>query len=123
MGAAEVPVLDVYNKIDTITKDEHRRILGRDPGAALIAARSGKGVAGLLRAVTARLALDTRRVTVTFDAGNDSDRRQIGRLYRTARVISHVATDGHVVIEADVPRRDVARLMHMSAAEGVADGM
>ena len=55
--------------------------------------------------VASRLALDTRRITITFDSGNEFDRLQIARLYRVARVISHVATNGRVVIEADVPRR------------------
>jgi GTP-binding protein HflX len=121
MGATDTPVLDVYNKLDTITRDERRRLLDRDPEAVLISARSGEGLAGLLRAVTVRLALDTRRITITFDSGSDSDRRQIGRLYRTARVISHVATEGSEVIQADVPRRDVERLIQMSAGEEVRD--
>jgi hypothetical protein len=47
-------------------------------------------------------------VRITLDGGTESGRRRIARLYRTARVVSHVTTDGHVVIEADVPRRHVA---------------
>ena len=43
-------------------------------------------------------------------ADKEFDRQQIGRLYRVARVISHVATNGRVVIEADVPRRFIERL-------------
>jgi GTP-binding protein HflX len=123
MGATEAPVLDVYNKVDTITKAERRRILDQDPSAALISARSGVGVPTLLRMVTGRLALDMRRVTMTFDGGNEADRRQIGRLYRSARVVSHVMTGGRVVIEADVPRRDVDRLLHMGAVEEPADAV
>jgi hypothetical protein len=49
-------------------------------------------------------------VTITFDSGKEFDRQQIGRLYRVARVISHVATNGKVVIEADIPRRFIERL-------------
>jgi hypothetical protein len=60
--------------------------------------------------VAARLALDTRRVTITFDNNSEFDRRQVARLYRVARVISHVSTNGRVVIEADVPRRFIERL-------------
>ena len=56
------------------------------------------------------LALDTRRITITFDSGKEFDRQQIARMYRVARVISHVATNGKVVIEADVPRRFIERL-------------
>ena len=117
MGATDAPVLDVYNKVDTITKDERRRILDQDPTAALISARSGLGVPELLRMVTSRLALDMRRITMTFDSRKDADRRQIGWLYRTARVVSHVAAGGRVVIEADVPRRDVDRFLHVETGE------
>jgi GTP-binding protein HflX len=110
VGAADVPVLDVYNKADAMTPDERRRVGDRDPGAAVISARSGDGVDELIQMVAARLALDTRRITITFDSGTEFDRQQIARLYRVARVISHVATNGRVVIEADVPRRFIERL-------------
>jgi hypothetical protein len=56
------------------------------------------------------LALDTRRMTITFDNTKEFDRQQIARMYRVARVVSHVATNGKVVIEADVPRRFIERL-------------
>jgi GTP-binding protein HflX len=115
VGAADVPVIDVYNKVDLIGPDERRRLGDRDPGAALISARSGDGTAELVQMVAARLALDTRRITITFDSAKDFDRQQIARLYRVARVVSHVATNGRVVIEADVPRRFIERL---TAAEG-----
>jgi len=110
VGASDVPTVAVYNKIDTITADERRRLRAADPSAALISATLGTGVAELLQMIASRLALDTRRVTITFDGGKEFDRQQIGRLYRVARVISHVATNGKVVIEADVPRRFIERL-------------
>ena len=110
VGAADVPMVAVYNKIDTITLDERRRLREADPSAALISATAGTGAGELLQMMASRLALDTRRVTITFDSGKEFDRQQIGRLYRVARVISHVATNGRVVIEADVPRRFIERL-------------
>jgi GTP-binding protein HflX len=110
VGAAQVPLLDVYNKVDTITADERRRIAERDPSAALISARTGEGIDELVQMIASRLALDTRRITIAFDSGNEFDRAQIARLYRVARVVSHVATNGRVVIEADVPRRYIERL-------------
>jgi GTP-binding protein HflX len=110
VGAADVPSLDVYNKVDAITPDERRRIAGRDPAAALISARTGEGTDELVQMMASRLALDTRRITITFDGARAFDREQISRLYRVARVVSHVAINGRVVIEADVPRRYIARL-------------
>jgi GTP-binding protein HflX len=117
VGAADVPMVAVYNKIDTITADERRRLRDADPSAALISATAGTGVGELLQMVASQLALDTRRVTITFDSGKEFDRQQIGRLYRVARVISHVATDGKVVIEADVPRRFIERLTTVESPE------
>ncbi len=110
VGATDVPIIDVYNKVDAITPDERRRLREADPGAALISATTGEGVEELLQMVASRLALDTRRITITFDSDKEFDRQQIVRLYRVARVVSHVATNGRVVIEADVPRRFIERL-------------
>ncbi|HEY3160658.1 MAG TPA: GTPase HflX [Vicinamibacterales bacterium] len=117
VGAADVPMLAVYNKIDTIGADERRRLRDADPSAALISATTGAGAGELLQMVASRLALDTRRVTITFDSDKEFDRQQIGRLYRVARVISHVATNGRVVIEADVPRRFIERLTAVESAD------
>jgi GTP-binding protein HflX len=110
VGALDVPTIDVYNKIDDTSDDEQRRLRDADPAAALISARTGAGIGELLQMVASRLELDTRRITITFDSGKEFDRQQIARMYRVARVISHVATNGRVVIEADVPRRFIERL-------------
>jgi GTP-binding protein HflX len=110
VGALDVPAIEVYNKTDATTPDEQRRLREGDPACALISAKTGAGVDELLQMVASRLALDTRRITITFDSGKEFDRQQIARMYRVARVISHVATNGRVVIEADVPRRFIERL-------------
>ncbi len=117
VGAQDVPVVDVYNKIDRIDSDERRRLQAADPAAVLISARTGTGVEELLQVMASRLALDTRRITITFDSEKEFDRQQIARLYRVARVVSHVATNGRVVIEADVPRRFIERLTTPIAGE------
>src|SRR6185295_17363741 len=117
VGAAAVPVVDVYNKTDLVGPDERRRLQEPDPGAVLISARTGAGVDELLQVVASRLALDTRRMTISFDSDKEFDRQQISRLYRVARVISHVATNGRVVIEADVPRRFIERLTSPESRE------
>src|SRR5687767_1364635 len=121
VGASEVALLDVYNKVDMLSADEQRRLQTADPAAALISARTGAGLVELLQMVASRLALDTRRITITFDSGKEFDRLQIARLYRVARVVSHVATNGRVVIEADVPRRFIERLTTPSTQEHMVD--
>jgi GTPase len=110
VGAHDVPTLEIYNKIDRISPEERRRIQAFDPAAMLVSALDGTGVDELLQVLASRLALDTRRVTIAFDSDKEFDRQQIARLYRVARVVSHVATNGRVVIEADVPRRFIERL-------------
>jgi GTPase len=117
VGAQEVPIVEVYNKIDQIDPEERRRIQAADPSAVLISARTGAGVEDLQQVMASRLALDTRRITITFDSEKEFDRQQISRLYRVARVVSHVATNGRVVIEADVPRRFIERLTTPGPAE------
>ena len=110
VGAAHVPVVDLYNKVDVLGQDERRRLQDADPASVLISAMTGTGVSDLLQVLASKLALDTRRLTITFDSQKEFDRQQIARLYRVARVVSHVAANGRVVIEADVPRRFIERL-------------
>jgi 50S ribosomal subunit-associated GTPase HflX len=103
-------MIEVFNKVDQLGADERRRLQDADPAAVLISARTGEGTDDLLQVVASRLALDTRRVTIAFDSEKEFDRQQIARLYRVARVVSHVTTNGRVVIEADIPRRFIERL-------------
>ena len=110
VGAANVADVSVYNKSDLLSPDERRRIRERDPSAALISARTGEGIDELVEMIASRVALDTRRITITFNGQNEFDRQQISRLYRVGRVMSHVASNGRVIIEADVPRRYIERL-------------
>ena len=44
-------------------------------------------------------------VTLSFDAGDPSDRARIAQLYRVGRVVSQTTSAGRTVVEADVPRR------------------
>lgn len=118
VGAEDVPLVDVFNKVDLLNADERRRLQEASPAAVLIAASTGAGVPELLDAVAARLGLDAQRITCTFDAKREADREGIGRLYRIAKVISQVTTRGRVVIEAEVPRRLLARLPEI-VGEGV----
>ena len=60
--------------------------------------------------VDSDMAVPQDTLSVLFDSDKEFDRQQISRLYRVARVVSHVATNGRVVIEADVPRRFIERL-------------
>ena len=113
VGAVNVPLLDVYNKCDALTADERRRLQDQDPSALCISALEGQGIDELIETITSRLALDVRRVTLTFDPDSSADRERIARLYRHARVVLHETRDGQVSIVADVPRRLLSRLGHV----------
>jgi GTP-binding protein HflX len=121
VGAADVPMLQVYNKVDLVSAEDRERLCSRTPAALPVSARTGEGVEELLRVVAEALALDTQRVTVRLAGGSEADRRQVARLYRVGRVLSHVTTDGGVVIEAEVPRRLLAQLAPANAGEDFID--
>jgi GTP-binding protein HflX len=109
VGADEVPVMEVYNKCDRLDEGERARLRAVSPGALCISALTGDGRDDLIAAMEARLALDTARVTLTFDARNEESRTRIAQLYRFARILQHVTSDGQVSIEAEVPRRLLTR--------------
>jgi GTP-binding protein HflX len=104
VDADRVPSIDVFNKCDAISDAERARIRALHPGALCVSAITGDGRDELIAAMEGRLALDTARVTMEFDAG-EADRDRIAHLYRIGRILRHVATDGRVSIEAEVPRR------------------
>jgi GTPase len=112
VGAVDVPMLEVYNKCDALTADERRRLQDQDPSALCISALTRQGIDELVETITSRLALDVRRVTLTFEPDSDADRERIARVYRHGRVVLHETRDGQVSIVADVPRRLLARLGH-----------
>ena len=110
VGAESVPLVDVYNKCDLLTPDERRRLLDQEPDALCVSALTHDGLNNLLDTVASRVALDVRRLTLTFDPADAGDRERIARLYRHARVVQHEARDGIVSIVADVPRRLLGRV-------------
>jgi GTPase len=110
VGALDVPLVEIYNKCDALTPDERRRLHDLDPSALCISALTGQGIDELVETMTSRLALDVRRVTLTFDPDDEADRERIARVYRHGRVVLHETRDGQVSITADVPRRVLGRL-------------
>jgi GTP-binding protein HflX len=110
VDAESVLMLDIFNKCDLVDPIEVARLRVTHPSAVFVSARSGEGRADLVDAVAARLALDTRRVTLEFDGNSERDRGRIATLYRHARIVRHLTTNGRVSIEADVPRRVLERL-------------
>jgi GTP-binding protein HflX len=112
VDATEVPLVEIYNKSDMLTVDERRRLEDRDPAALCISALQRQGIDELVEMITSKVALDVRRVTLTFDPGDPADRERIARTYRHGRVIVHETRDGQISITADVPRRVMSRVEH-----------
>jgi GTP-binding protein HflX len=111
VGAGTVPAIEVFNKCDRIDQAEERRLQQQYPASVCMAALFGEGRADLLETVSSRLALDTRQVVLHFRASSETDRRRIALVYRHARVLTHTTSDGHITIEAEVPRRLLDRLV------------
>ena len=76
----------------------------------LISAITREGLDELIDIVASRLALDVRRMTLTFDPGDPADRERIARVYRHAHVLVHESRDGQISIVADIPRRLADRI-------------
>ncbi len=110
VGARDVLSMDVYNKCDLLDPGEVQRLERREPDALCISAVTGLGRDELIDAITARLALDVRRIVVQLDLSVDSDRRRLAQIYRFGRVDQHTEQGGQVWIEADVPRHLWSRL-------------
>ena len=110
VGADKVATLDVFNKCDLIDPMEADRLRQSRPEVLCVSALKGKGRDDLITALAEKLEMDTRRVTLEFDSESEADREKIARVYRHARVVSHVTNGGRVAIEADVPRRVLERV-------------
>ena len=106
VGAEKVPAIEVFNKCDRLDAAERARLQALYPGALCVSALQGDGRDELIAAMEGRLALDTTLVRLEFDPGDE----RIAQLYRLGRIVSHIAANGRVTIEAEVPRRVLDRL-------------
>jgi GTP-binding protein HflX len=118
VGAGDVVSMEVYNKCDLLEPGEVQRLQRREPDALCISAATGLGRAELVDAITARLALDVRRIVVKLDVSLDADRQRLAQIYRFGRVEQHTEHGGQVWLEADVPRRLWSRLQRGGQDEG-----
>ena len=113
VGAERVPILEVFNKCDRLDSGERARLQAVYPGALCVSALRGDGRDELVAAMEGRLALDTTIVRLQFHPGDE----RIAQVYRVGRILSHVAANGHISIEAEVPRRLVDRLQQPAGRE------
>ena len=118
VSAADVPLVEVYNKVDGLDEEDRRRLRRQEPEAVLISALHREGLEELIDTVASRVALDVRRLSLDFDPSDPATPDQISQLYRLARVISHETREDLVRLIVDIPRRLVDRFSRSVPAEG-----
>ena len=109
VGAGRVPTVDVFNKCDKLEAAELARVRTLNPGSLCVSALTGHGRDEVIAAMETRLGLDTARVTMTFPLAGDDARERVTELYRLGRILSHVANEDSVVIDAEISRRLLPR--------------
>ena len=107
IGAGEIPVELVVNKVDLLDLRARRRVANRFPGALEISAGTGEGVDELKARIAERFAdrFDEVRLLVPYDEG-----RVLSDLYALgAPIDERTDTDEGVLVRARLPHRDVRR--------------
>ena len=107
IGAGELPVELVVNKIDRLDAGTRRRVANRLPGAVQVSATSGEGLDELKARVAARFSdrFDDVRLLVPYDEG-----AVLSDLYALGAPIDERTDTGEgVVVRARLPHREVRR--------------
>ena len=107
IGAGEIPVELVVNKVDRLDLRDRRRVGNRFPGAVEISAATGEGIDELKARVAERFAdrFDEVRLLVPYDEG-----RVLSDLYALgAPIDERTDTEEGVVVRARLPHREVRR--------------
>ena len=116
IGAAELPIEIVLNKIDAVDPLTRRRLANRFPGSLQISARSGEGL-DELRGRLAELfseRFELVRMVVPYEDG-----AKLAELYGLGPPIDErVDRDDGVYIRARLPRREVSRFAPYLIADG-----
>ena len=107
IGAGEIPVELVVNKVDRLDLRSRRRVANRFPDAVEISAATGEGIEELKARVAERFAdrFDEVRLLVPYDEG-----RVLSDLYALgAPIDERTDTEQGVVVRARLPHREVRR--------------
>ncbi len=115
IGANELPVELVLNKIDAVDPLHRRRLASRFPDALQISAATGEGLEALKERIAGRFAarFETVRLLVPYDEG-----AALADLYGLgAPIDERTDTPDGVEIRARLPRRDLRRFAQFLVAE------
>jgi GTP-binding protein HflX len=115
IGAGELPVELVLNKIDGVDPLARHRLANRFPGAVQISALTGEGVAELRARIAERFAERFELVRLLVPHGEGA---KLAELYSLGTPIDEREdTEEGVFIRARLPRRDLARFAPYLIAE------
>jgi GTPase len=118
IGAGELPVELVLNKIDAVDPLRRRRLANRFPGALQISALTGEGLDELRTRIADRFVerLRSVRLLVPYEEG-----RVLAELYELgAPIEERLDTAEGVVVVAQLPQREVTRFASYLVAEPAA---
>ena len=118
IGASELPLELVLNKIDEVDPLRRRRLANRFPGAIQISARAGEGLDALRARVAQRFGerLRSVRLLVPYDQG-----KVLAELYELgAPIEERLDTQDGVVVVAQLPHREVTRFAPYLVSEPAA---
>jgi GTP-binding protein HflX len=118
IGAAELPIELVLNKIDEVDPLRRRRLANRFPGSLEISALTGEGLDELRARVAERFGERLRpvRLLVPYDQG-----RILAELYELgAPIEERLDTSEGVIVVARLPQREVARFAPYLVSEPAA---
>jgi GTPase len=118
IGAAELPIELVLNKIDKVDALRRRRLANRFPGAVQISAREGEGLDALRSRVAERFGERLRavRLLVPYDQG-----KVLAELYELgAPIEERLDTSEGVIVVAQLPQRELTRFAPYLLAEPAA---
>jgi GTP-binding protein HflX len=118
LGAADKPVIPVYNKIDRLDNPHQKERLLRLPDSVAISAQGGEGIAALLERIRAffrRLRVDAVLLIPYGDSG------LLARLYDRGAVNAVEYTDGGIRVHASLSPEETAAYGQYFSPEEVPD--
>lgn len=109
LGAADAPLLTVFNKTDALSAPELARLAAEDPRAALVSARTGEGLERMLEGVQEVL---NRRWLLRELALDPGEGRLLSEVHRCAQVLGQRQEGGRWVLRLRVTPENFSRLLH-----------
>jgi GTP-binding protein HflX len=118
IGAGELPVEIVVNKVDAVPELRRRRLAARFPDALQISALTGEGVSDLRERLAARFSdrFEEVRLLLPYEEGG-----RLAELYALgAPIVGREDTAEGVLVRARLPRRELRRFAPYLLAEPTA---